>query len=46
MAEFREKLATQATRPEWPGAADFAARICEEVPASAEVARIANVMVD
>ena len=45
-AEFREKLATQATRPEWLGPADFAARIREEVPAWAEVARIANIKAD
>ena len=45
-AEFREKLATQATRPEWLGPAAFAARIREEVPAWAEVARIANIKAD
>ncbi|MFM7609614.1 MAG: Bug family tripartite tricarboxylate transporter substrate binding protein [Alphaproteobacteria bacterium] len=45
-AEFREKLATQATRPEWLGPADFAARIRQEVPAWAEVARIANIKAD
>jgi hypothetical protein len=46
MAESREKQATQGTRPEWPGLADLAARIREEVPASTEAARIANIKVD
>ena len=46
ITESREKLATQGTRPEWPGPTDFAARIREEVPASAEAARIANIKVD
>ncbi|MFN7594730.1 MAG: hypothetical protein ACK5PU_03875, partial [bacterium] len=45
-AEFREKLATQATRPEWLEPAAFAARIREEVPAWAEVARIASIKAD
>jgi hypothetical protein len=46
MAESREKQATLGTRPERPGPADLAARIREEVPASAEAARIANIKVD
>jgi len=45
-AEFREKLGTQATRPEWLEPAAFAARIREEVPAWAEVARIASIKAD
>jgi hypothetical protein len=46
MAAFREKFATQATRPEWPGHAYSAARIRQEAPDSAEVARIAYIKVD
>ncbi len=42
----REKLGTQATRPEWLGPAAFAARIREEVPAGAEAARFANIKAD
>lgn len=41
-AGFRERLATQATVPRWLGPEDFAARIREEVPVWAEVARAAN----
>jgi hypothetical protein len=46
MAEFREKLATQAMRPGWPGHACSAACIRKEAPASAEAARIAYIKVD
>ncbi|MES2713139.1 MAG: tripartite tricarboxylate transporter substrate binding protein [Pseudomonadota bacterium] len=41
-AAFRERLAAQATVPDWLGPAEFAARIREEVPAWAEVARAAS----
>ncbi|MDB5316006.1 MAG: LacI family transcriptional regulator [Rhodospirillales bacterium] len=39
---FRERLAAQATVPDWLGPAGFAGRIREEVPAWAQVARAAN----
>lgn len=45
-AGFRERLATQATVPRWLGPEDFAARIREEVPVWAEVARAAHMRAD
>lgn len=45
-AAFRERLATQATVPDWLGPDDFAARIRQEVPAWAAVARAANMTAD
>lgn len=45
-ASFRERLATQATVPDWLGPEDFAARIRREVPEWAEVARAANMQAD
>ena len=39
---FRERLAAQATVPDWLSPADFAARLRQEVPAWAEVARAAH----
>lgn len=45
-AAFRERLATQATVPDWLGPGDFAARIRQEVPAWAGVARAANMTAD
>ncbi len=44
--EFRERLATQATTPDWLGPDEFAACIREEVPAWAEVARATNMKAD
>ena len=45
-ATFRERLATQATVPDWLGPEDFAVRIRQEVPAWAAVARAANMTAD
>ncbi|MEI6160130.1 MAG: tripartite tricarboxylate transporter substrate binding protein [Roseococcus sp.] len=45
-ATFRERLATQATVPDWLGPEDFATRIRQEVPAWAAVARAANMTAD
>lgn len=45
-AAFRERLATQATVPDWLGPEDFATRIRQEVPAWAAVARAANMTAD
>ena len=45
-ASFRERLATHATVPDWLGPAEFAARIRQEVPVWADVARAANMTAD
>ncbi len=42
-ASFRDRLAAQATVPDWLGPEDFAARIRREVPEWAAVARAANI---